>query len=182
MYERAVCCPYVGLFGTKTVFLVETESYVTLCLHLIGFYPHLGCISRRALVIKIQKYTFFVKYLSCTNISLAKMHIQCICQEGPNDCNTKREESTEAYGLRATPLNPISILPTKKCLCALVQKLLQIFPIGWWSSIGIGLQSMGVPSLVYVQMVFFPVRTGQPIRRNIVYIRHDTSVRERYKK
>ena len=33
----------------KLYFLVETESYVAICLHLIGFFPHFGCISRRAL-------------------------------------------------------------------------------------------------------------------------------------
>ena len=34
----------------KRYILVETESYVAKCLHLLGFYPHFGCISRRALV------------------------------------------------------------------------------------------------------------------------------------
>ena len=38
----------------KRYFLVETESYVAICLHLIGFYPHFGCISRRALVFLVK--------------------------------------------------------------------------------------------------------------------------------
>ena len=29
----------------KRYFLVETESYVAICLHFKGFYPHFGCIS-----------------------------------------------------------------------------------------------------------------------------------------
>ena len=45
-YERAECCPYAGLFGTKMVFfLVETESYVAICLcfyrFLSPFWVHL---------------------------------------------------------------------------------------------------------------------------------------------
>ena len=56
-------------------------------------------------------------------ISLAKLHMQYICQEtknqGQNGRNKKREDSTEADGLRDTSLNPISILPTTKCLIAL---------------------------------------------------------------
>ena len=54
---------------------------------------------------------------------LANMHLKCISQVtknwGQNDCHKKREDATEAVGLGDTPLNPISILPTKKCLCAL---------------------------------------------------------------
>ena len=33
----------------KRYFVVETDSYLAICLNLIGFYPHFGCISRRAL-------------------------------------------------------------------------------------------------------------------------------------
>ena len=53
-------------------------------------------------------------------ISLANRHMQCIFKETKNqgriDFNKKREDSTEADGLGHTPLNPITILPTTKCL------------------------------------------------------------------
>ena len=45
----------------KRYFLVETESYVAIWLHLTGFYPHFGCISRRALV--KGSWTLTCKYL-----------------------------------------------------------------------------------------------------------------------
>ena len=38
-----------------------------------------------------------------------------------NYCYKKREDSTETDGLRDIPLNPISILPTTKCLTALIR-------------------------------------------------------------
>ena len=38
---------------------------------------------------------------------------------GQNECNKKREDSIEADGLRKTPLNPISSLPTLNCLSAM---------------------------------------------------------------
>ena len=41
-------------FKTKTVFSVETESYIAMCLHLLGLYPHFGCISGRALVMAMS--------------------------------------------------------------------------------------------------------------------------------
>ena len=57
-------------------------------------------------------------------ISLANMHMKCICQDtknlGRNDCNKKREDSTEADGLGDTQLNPNSSLPATKCHCAMI--------------------------------------------------------------
>ena len=49
----------------KRYFLVEIESYVAICLHLIGFYPHFGCISRRALV----RFQIFLSLCCCCRIS-----------------------------------------------------------------------------------------------------------------
>ena len=71
-----------------------------------------------------------LKYLEKKNleisitISLAKMHMLFHTpkkkKQEQNDCNKKREDSPEADGLRDTNINPISILPTMKCLSAMM--------------------------------------------------------------
>ena len=44
-YERVECCTNVGIFWNKNSFcLVETESYVAICLYLIGSIPILGAL------------------------------------------------------------------------------------------------------------------------------------------
>ena len=42
--------------------------------------------------------------------------------QGQNDCNKKREDFTEADGLRDAPLNPIRSMPTTNCLSAMNYK------------------------------------------------------------
>ena len=53
---------------------------------------------------------------------MVMMHVNFICQKtknwGLNDCNNKREDSTEADGLGDTPIKRISSLPTTNRLSA----------------------------------------------------------------
>ena len=68
-YKRAECCPYAGLFGTKTVFFSRNR---VICSYMLAFYRFLSpfrvhllkspCFFTLAILLRIYRYQFLFNF------------------------------------------------------------------------------------------------------------------------